>query len=103
MQTSVGASCPIRLISLSHRVRSIIATELTGPLTALAAAMWFPSGDQEHRRKYVVSGELLNGELMVASRTKLFTMSCCVALGAGGVNRKILMVRSLEQVASFRP
>jgi hypothetical protein len=29
----------------------MIATELTGPFTAFAAAMWFPSGDQEHLRK----------------------------------------------------
>jgi hypothetical protein len=49
-----------------------MATELTGPLTAFAAAMWLPSGDQEQRRKYVVNGDEENGALMVCSSMKLF-------------------------------
>src|SRR4051812_17944604 len=101
MQTSVGPSCPIRLMLLSQRVRSIMATLLTGPFTALAAAIWLPSGDQLHRRKYVVSGELLNGVLIVLWRRKLLTTSCGVAFGAGGVKRKILMVRSSFAVAKY--
>jgi hypothetical protein len=39
VQTSVVPSCPIKLISLSQTPRFMIATELTGPLTAFAAAI----------------------------------------------------------------
>ena len=100
-QTSTGPSWPIRLISLSQLPRFMIATELTGPFTALAAAIWDPSGDQEHRRKYVVKGDSLNGLVIVVSTVKLVCWSCAVALAAGEVKRKILMLLSSLAVAKY--
>jgi hypothetical protein len=78
-----------------------MATTLTGPFVALAAAMCVPSGDQEQRRKYVVRGENRKESLIVASRTKLLTWSWAVELGAGGVNRQILTVLSSLAVAKY--
>ena len=79
----------------------MIATQLTGPLTAFAAAMWFPSGDQEHLLKYVVRGEEVKGAAIVCSRTKLFTESYADAFTGGEVNRNNLMVRSSLAVAKY--
>jgi hypothetical protein len=63
--------------------------------------MWFPSGDQEHRLKYVVRGEFAKGAVTVVSSTKLLTWSCEVALGGGEVKRNILIVRSSLAVAKY--
>lgn len=41
----------------------------------------------------------MKGALIVVSRTKLLTISCWVALGSGGVNLKIFIVRSSLAVA----
>lgn len=79
----------------------MIATELTGPLTAFAAAICIPSGDHEQRRKYAVKGELAKGAVMVCSKTKLFIWSWEVELGAGEVNRKMRTVRSSLAVAKY--
>jgi len=73
----------------------------TGPLTALAAAIWFPSGDQEHLLKYVVSGEPWKGATIVVSSMKLLVESYAVEFGRGEVYRKILTVLSSLAVAKY--
>ena len=91
---SHGASCPTRLISLSQVPRLMMVTVASGRFVALAAAMWLPSGDHEHRRKYVDDGEPLNGAEMVASTAN-------DSVDPTRWYRTILSVRSSDAVAKY--
>ncbi|KAH3665815.1 hypothetical protein OGAPHI_004003 [Ogataea philodendri] len=93
--TSHGASWPIRLISVAQLPRSIMATEHNPPLMAFGDAMFCPSGDQEVRLKYVVSGVLRNGSLITDSTVKL------ISVGDERWYLKIRNVLSSEQVAKY--